>query len=129
MPHDVAGSAAGPVRDPAHAVRAHGPGRELPVGEPEQMVNVGGARDLDAPVARVPAVVPPTGEHGEGIGATTGGLDLKKQWRRAGEGARDVRPCPTRLLLVLAVAILGCATWLDVDAQRDRLAGRQDQIV
>ena len=34
-----------------------------------------------------------------------------------------------RLLLVAAVAILGVATWLDVDAQRAELLDRQAQVV
>ena len=34
-----------------------------------------------------------------------------------------------RLLLVAAVAILGAATWLDVDAQRAELLDRQAQVV
>ena len=35
----------------------------------------------------------------------------------------------TRLLLVAAVTVLGVATWLNVDAQRARMADRQGQIV
>ncbi|HYI20771.1 MAG TPA: diguanylate cyclase [Solirubrobacteraceae bacterium] len=35
----------------------------------------------------------------------------------------------TRLLLVAAVTVLGVATWLNVDAQRARMADRQRQVV
>ena len=35
----------------------------------------------------------------------------------------------TRLLLVAAVAVLGAATWLDVDAQRSRMLEGQAQVV
>ena len=34
-----------------------------------------------------------------------------------------------RLLLLVAVAVLGIATWLDVDAQRAQILDRQAQIL
>ena len=49
MAPGVAGSTDRPVRDPADAVRAHGPPRELAVREPVHVRAVGGADDLNEP--------------------------------------------------------------------------------
>jgi hypothetical protein len=49
-----------PVTDPAGAVRAHAPARELAVGQPEQVVVGRPAGDLHAAVGRVAPVAPPS---------------------------------------------------------------------
>jgi hypothetical protein len=49
-----------PMADPADAVRAHGPGRELAQRQPEEVLLGRHAYDLHAPVRGVPPVSPPS---------------------------------------------------------------------
>jgi hypothetical protein len=90
-----AGCGAGPVADPAYAVRAHRPACELLRREPEQVVVGGAASDLDSTVAREPPVRTPGSRcrHTAPPSATAG---TSLTWRFADGRLRDATDCEWR---------------------------------